>query len=105
MTTNFKDEKKRLSERLKQYHDWNFTPGKYEHSIFGLAALLLDVDAAPMVHGRWINTPPYYALNGQYNKGQECSVCHAFFVSPGNTPYSNHPYCCECGAKMDLEEM
>ena len=49
METNFQDEKKRLSERLKQYHDWNFTPGKYEHSIFGLAALLLDVDSAPVV--------------------------------------------------------
>lgn len=60
---------------------------------------------APIVHGRWINTPPYHALNGSYNKGQECSVCHAFFVSPGSTPYSNHPYCCECGAKMDLEDV
>ena len=52
-------------------------------------------------HGRWINIGPYYASNGNYNKAQECSVCHAFFVSPGNTPYSNHPYCCECGARMD----
>lgn len=59
------------------------------------------VDAVPVVHGYWINTPPYYAINGNYNKAQECSVCHSFFVSPGNTPYSNHPYCCECGAKMD----
>ena len=63
------------------------------------------VDAALVVHGKWINTPPYYALNGEYNKVQECSVCHAFFVSSGVTPYSNHPYCCECGAKMGLEEM
>lgn len=52
-------------------------------------------------HGQWINIAPYYASNGSYNKAQECSVCHAFFVSPGNTPYSNHPYCCECGARMD----
>jgi hypothetical protein len=59
------------------------------------------VDAVEVVHGYWINTPPYRASNGNYNKGQECSVCHAFFVSPGNTPYSNHPYCCKCGAKMD----
>lgn len=59
------------------------------------------VDAVEVVHGHWINTPPYYASNGNYNKAQECSVCHAFFVSSGNTPYSNHPYCCECGAKMN----
>ena len=59
------------------------------------------VDAEPVVHGRWINTPPYYAPNGNYNKAQECSVCHSLFVSSGTTPYSNHPYCCECGAKMD----
>jgi hypothetical protein len=60
-----------------------------------------SADVTEVVHGYWIDTPPYHALNGSYNKAQECSVCHAFFVSPGNTPYSNHPYCCECGAKMD----
>jgi hypothetical protein len=62
-----------------------------------------SIDAAPVVHGHWINTPPYRASNGNYNKAQECSVCHAYFVSSGNTPYSNHKYCCECGAKMDGE--
>ena len=59
------------------------------------------IDAVEVVHGRWINTAPYRASNGNYNKAQECSVCHAYYVSPGNTPYSNHPYCAECGAKMD----
>ena len=58
-------------------------------------------DFIPVVHGYWINTPPYRAVNGSYKKGQECSVCNAFYVSDGNTPYSNHPYCAECGAKMD----
>lgn len=58
-------------------------------------------DVAPVVHGYWINIPPYRAANGNYNKAQECSVCNAFYVSNGNTPYSNHPYCAECGAKMD----
>lgn len=59
------------------------------------------VDAVEVVHGHWINTPPYTASNGEYNKAQECSVCNAYFVSSGYTRYSNHPYCCECGAKMD----
>lgn len=58
-------------------------------------------DVAPITHGYWINTPTYRASNGNYNKSQECSVCHSLFVSPGYTPYSNHPYCCECGARMD----
>lgn len=58
-------------------------------------------EVAPVVHGYWINTPPYRAVNGSYKKGQECSVCNAYYVSDGNTPYSNHPYCAECGAKMD----
>lgn len=61
------------------------------------------VEYTPVVHGHWINIPPYTAINGRYNKGQECSVCHAFFVSSGDTVYSNHPYCAECGAKMDGE--
>lgn len=60
-------------------------------------------DVAPVVHGYWINTPPYRAVNGSYKKGQECSVCNAYYVSDGNTPYSNHPYCAECGAMMDGE--
>ncbi len=58
-------------------------------------------DYADVKHGYWINTPPYRAANGNYNKAQECSVCGAFFVSKGNEPYSDHPYCCRCGAKMD----
>lgn len=61
------------------------------------------IDAEPVRHGKWINEPPYKAMDGTYRKGQECSVCHAYFVSDGNKPYSNHPYCCECGAKMDGE--
>ena len=50
--------------------------------------------------GYWINIPPYRAISGDYNKAQECPKCHAFFVSNGNEPYSNHPYCCECGARL-----
>lgn len=36
------DEKRLIAEALKKYHDAAFTPGVYEHSIFGKAALLLD---------------------------------------------------------------
>jgi hypothetical protein len=59
---------------------------------------------AEVKHGYWINTPPYSTMNSGWYKAQECSVCRAYFVSDGHTPYSNHPYCCECGAKMDAKE-
>ena len=58
-------------------------------------------DVAPVVHAHWINEPPYRALNGDFRKTQECSRCHSTYVSAGNTPYSNHKFCAECGAKMD----
>lgn len=48
MAANYADERKRLAGRLKQYHDWNFTPGVYDHSIFGMAANLLEVDVLPL---------------------------------------------------------
>lgn len=60
-------------------------------------------DVVAIMHGEWIHEPPYTALNGKYLKASECSNCHAVFVSNGNEPYSDHPYCCECGAKMDGE--
>ena len=58
-------------------------------------------DVVEVRHGKWIHEPPYIAPNGKYLKASECSNCYAFFVSDGNEPYSDHPYCCECGAKMD----
>lgn len=50
--------------------------------------------------GEWIHEAPYTTFSGEYLKGSECSVCHSFFVSKGNEPWSDHPFCCECGAKM-----
>ncbi len=39
------DERADLICCLKKYHDANFTPGIYEHSVFGRAALLLEKTA------------------------------------------------------------
>jgi hypothetical protein len=36
------DERKMLADALKSYHDCAFTPGVYEHSIVGQAALILE---------------------------------------------------------------
>ena len=41
-----------IATALKRIHDWQFTPGVYEHSIYGKAALLLEMDAVEVVHGR-----------------------------------------------------
>ena len=35
-------ERKMLADELKRYHDCAFTPGVYEHSIVGQAALILE---------------------------------------------------------------
>lgn len=50
------------------------------------------VDAAPVVHGRWIyeNDDPSMI---------PCSMCGYQVFR-----YNNTPYCPNCGAKMDLEE-
>lgn len=60
-------------------------------------------DVVEIKHGYWINEPPYRTIDGRYLKAQVCSSCDAYFVSDANKPYSNHPYCSECGAKMDGE--
>lgn len=39
------NDRMQLARALKQYHDTFFTPGVYEHSIFGKAALFLEADA------------------------------------------------------------
>lgn len=60
-------------------------------------------DVAPVVHAKWINLPKYKSVGGTFQKAQICSACNAFYVSDANTPFSNHRYCADCGAKMDLE--
>lgn len=59
-------------------------------------------NVAEVRHGHWINIPPYNCEAG-YKKGQQCSECYAYYISEGTTPWSNHKYCAECGAKMDGE--
>lgn len=46
---------------LKMIHDADFTPGVYEHSVYGKAALLLEKDAVEVVRCReckYHNKPP-----------------------------------------------
>ena len=46
------------------------------------------VDAAPVVHGRWLDIP-----NTEYDQ-KMCSACGEYFCCQNN-------YCPSCGAKMD----
>lgn len=53
-----------------------------------------DVDAAPVVHGRWIKKP---FLLGTTNV---CDKCGEYY----GMPHGMFNYCPNCGAKMDREE-
>ena len=75
---------------------------KYEFAIDRIEEASV-ADVRENIHAKWENINPYRTLDGQYLKGQICGNCHAYFMSNGNEPYSNHPYCCECGAIMDLK--
>lgn len=52
--------------------------------------------------GEWINVKPYTTSDDRCLKAQVCSNCNSYFVSDGNEPYSNHKYCCKCGAMMNI---
>ncbi len=51
-------------------------------------------DAAPVVHGRWINK------SGGFWEAADCSNCGERHLTVGISPN----YCPSCGARMDLEE-
>ena len=65
-----------------------------------IAGRILSAGYRKQSEGEWIHEAPYTTYSGEYLKGSECSVCHSFFVSKGNEPWSDHSFCCECGAKM-----
>lgn len=68
-----------------------------------IADFIAEFPAADVVErkrGEWINEPPYHTGDGRYLKAQICSCCRAFYVSDGNTQYSNHNFCANCGADM-----
>ena len=84
------DERVDLIRCLKEYHDANFTPGTYVHSIFGKAALLLEktADAVEVVrckdckHHQWKQEPCHGRVVHSCNKlGIE--VTRDFYCSYG----------------------
>lgn len=55
------------------------------------------VDAAPVVHGRWIKASVYGIPH------YRCSVCSEY-IELDWTANFEYSYCPNCGAKMDLPE-
>lgn len=54
-------DRRTIATALKMMHDADFTPGVYEHSVYGKAALLLEKDAVEVVRCReckYHNKPP-----------------------------------------------
>ena len=45
-------DRRTIATALKMIHDADFTPGVYEHSVYGKAALLLEKDAVEVVRCR-----------------------------------------------------
>ena len=45
-------DRRTIATALKIIHDADFTPGVYEHSVYGKAALLLEKDAVEVVRCR-----------------------------------------------------
>ena len=81
--------KKLLVSALKIYHDSMFTPGVYEHSIFGQAALLLEKDAVEVVRCKDCK---HYRFNSCY---REVDRTEAWMAENGITFSHNAPiYSC-----------
>ena len=80
-------EKQNLIDALKRYHDCAFTPGVYEHSIVGQAALMLE-NSEEVVHGRWMPCG--------FGKEIMCSVCGCELDDGWE-----YRYCPDCGANME----
>ena len=56
-----------------------------------------SVEAAPVVHGRWIEHEEY-----NFDTYYDCSVCGESWCTVDGTPWENGMnYCPNCGAKMD----
>jgi hypothetical protein len=86
------DEKRILIEALKKHHNARFTPGVYEHSIIGKAALMLE-NSVELVHAR--------NLDADFPSLFKCSQCGWSDCDTYTGDTSEYNYCPNCGAKMD----
>ena len=82
--------KQSLIDSLKKYHDISFTPGIYEHSIFGQAALLLEKEAGCCEQCEYFREKRVVAIcnhpHGLKNPERSRSCC---FIKPRQQPIEN----------------
>ena len=83
------------ADELKELIDWTFAKPPFSRkTIKHMIDMARTVDAAPVMHGRWIDETfePWGLVHHPY----KCNLCgdHAEFASP---------YCPNCGARMDEE--
>lgn len=94
-----------LLAEIDQEHKRHIDSGNYGaehlmvHSLRRLVEEAPAVDAAPVVHGRWIYKGYITTAYGSIETGC-CSVCGA--VDVPIEPYDY--YCPHCGARMDEED-
>lgn len=70
------------------------TMAMYEEIFRKRAELAPTIDAAPVVHGRWIAVPSSDMMTGKAYKCSECQKMRYGSFMPN--------YCPHCGAKMDM---
>ena len=90
----------------EQVIDW-FSEYLYTNQPVQPSVLLHDLkalpaaDVAPVVHGKWTDKS-----TGRYGQMQSwCSTCGRNSGIGGIKSNQHKPYCPNCGAKMDLEEV
>ena len=74
-------------------HPLDYNASAYVNAIKNLPS----ADVAPVVHGRWRRTP-MACYGGGVITEYECSVCEEHQVAES-------PYCPNCGARMDEEDV
>lgn len=61
------------------------------------------VDAAPVVHGRWIEREIYESTPKMIDEWQSarCTKCKTYHTTPYMYYFTIYKYCPNCGARMD----
>lgn len=108
-----KSERENLIRCLKKLHDLQFTPGIYEHSVIGRAALFLEetANAVEVVHSHWEWFEEWNPSTPDHSRecedcGWRCGSCEAALVDIVGGYWDNafeEPklhYCPNCGANM-----
>ena len=62
---------------------------------------LPTIEAAPVVHGRWVDARSIPSVNRKDVPVVKCSKCKIYFCDLINNHHYMYHYCPNCGARMD----